>query len=395
MSSREEVVIIGAGVAGCSIAFHLARQGVRSVIVECDGIAARASGKAWAIWTHPLRWLGMEGQPPTQLFSMPVGGVRPWVDLFWLGYYRLPDIIQEIKEKGGIDVGYGEIPRIIAASTEEEEKKFKEQLAHHRDEGYYQTSWLEPQELRALFPDIKPTVRGGLVFPAFQVEPYRYTLGLAQAAEKMGVTIRQGEAVGFHYTGSRITSVVLASGTEIEADVVVIAMGPWSNQGASWLGKEMPIFVTRDQCLRLEVPSTLPPFALTCGVSVIPKVDGSVIVGHSGVPDPQPDYDSSITNEAQMELLEEGIKLLPSLEEAKVVEHRGDLEGWSPAPNFMQPVLGRFLEWDNAYVAARLGTLGMAMSPAVGQVMADVIIAGGHIPYYIKSMMEYLSPARL
>jgi len=337
----------------------------------------------------------MEGQPPTQLFSMPVGGVRPWIDIFWLGYYRLPDIIQEIKEKGGIDVGYGEVPRIIAARTEEEEKKSKEQLARHREEGYQQTSWLEPQELRELFPDINPEVRGGLVFPAFQVEPYRYTLGLAQAAEKMGVTIRQGEAVGFHHNGSRITSVVLASGTEIEADVVVVAMGPWSSQGASWLGKEMPIFVTKDQCLRLEVPGTLSPFALTCGVSVIPKVDGSVIVGHSGVPDPQPDYDSSITDEAKMELLEEVIKLLPSLEEAKVVEHRGDLEGWSPAPNFMQPVLGHFLEWDNAYVAARLGTLGMAMSPAVGQVMADVIIAGGHIPYYIKSMMEYLSPARL
>ena len=103
MSSREEVVIIGAGVAGCSIAFHLARRGVQSVIVERDGIAARASGKAWAVWTHPLRWLGMEGQPPTQLFSMPVGGVRPWVDLFWLGYHRLPDIIQEIKEKGHKD----------------------------------------------------------------------------------------------------------------------------------------------------------------------------------------------------------------------------------------------------------------------------------------------------
>ena len=90
MITENEVVIIGAGVIGCSIAFHLARRGVPSQIIERESIATRASGKAWATWTHPLRYLGMEGQPPTQLFSMPEGGVRPWAELLWLGYhYRL------------------------------------------------------------------------------------------------------------------------------------------------------------------------------------------------------------------------------------------------------------------------------------------------------------------
>ena len=305
------------------------------------------------------------------------------------------DIVLEIQEKGGIDVQYGEIPRIIVASSEHEEKEYQAQLSQHRSQGYYETSWLKAEDLRALFPDINPAVRGGLVIPTFQVEPYRYTLGLAQAAERMGATIRDGEIVGFRHRGSKITSVILASGTEVKADVVVIAMGPWSSQGASWLGIEMPIFVNRVQCLRVEVPNRLPPYMLTCGVSVIPKVDGTVILGHSVVPDPQPDFDNSLTNEAKMEILQGAIGLLSGLEEAKLVEHRGDLEGWTPSPKHLQPVLGRFSQWDNAYIAARLGTLGMTMSPAVGQVMADIIIAEGHIPYYIKSMMEYLSPARI
>jgi len=120
--SEKEVVIIGAGVIGCSIAYHLARQGVPSQIIERDSIAARASGKSWAVFAYPPRVLAMEGKPSDQLFSMPEGGVRPWVELFWLGYHRLPDVVLDLKEKGGIDTRYGELTRIIIALSESEEE---------------------------------------------------------------------------------------------------------------------------------------------------------------------------------------------------------------------------------------------------------------------------------
>ena len=71
------------------------------------------------------------------------------------------------------------------------------------------------------------------------------------------------------------------------------------------------------------------------------------------------------------------------------------MEGWAPPPNNIQPVLGRLPHWDNAYIAARLGTLGMTMSPGVGSVMADILIDGEQTPYRIKSMIEYLSPSRI
>ena len=53
MSSGKEVVIVGAGVSGCSIAYHLARRGVASTIVERESIGTRASGKAWAVIAYP------------------------------------------------------------------------------------------------------------------------------------------------------------------------------------------------------------------------------------------------------------------------------------------------------------------------------------------------------
>lgn len=398
MSSQKEVVIIGAGVIGCSIAYHLARQGVPSQIIETDAIAARASGKSWAVFSYPPRFIHMEGADPEQLFSMPEGSIRPWLELFWLGYHRLPDMALELKEKGGVDIGYGELPMIRVALSQNEEMLCRANLSFIRSAGYYEGSWLKADDLRAIFPDINPQVRGGLSLPYLQVEPYQYTLGLAQAAEKMGASIRQGEVVGFRNKGSKVTSVILASGREIEADVFVLAMGPWSGQGTSWLGKEIPIWVNREQCLKLEVPERLPNYWLSSastGITILPKVNGTVILGHAGVPDHQPGFDSNLTEKVKMELLELAIDLLPRLKEAKVTEHRGDLEGWSPPPNHIQPVLGRLPEWDNAYIAARMGTLGMMLSLGVGQVMADLIIAGGHAPDRVKTMMEFLSPARL
>ena len=393
--SQKEVVIIGAGVIGCSIAYHLAKQGVPSQIIEMDSIAARASGKSWAVFTYPPRFLGLEGQPPEQLFSTPVGSVGPWLELFWIGYHRLPDIALDLQEKGGIDIGYGELPWIKVVLSESEEKDYKANLSLQKSQGFYEGYWIDGDDLRSLFPDINPLARGGMVLHYFQVEPYRYTLGLAQAAEKMGATIRQGEAVGFRHKGSRITSVTLGTGTEVETDVVVLAMGPWSGQGTSQLGKEMPILINREQCLRMQVLKRLPPYALStpAGQAIIPKVDGSVILGHAGSADLQTGFDVSLTTEeVKMMLINDAIDLLPTLNEAELVEQRGDFECWSPPPNRIQPVLGRLPEWENAYIATRFGTLGMMLSLGAGRVMADLIIAGGRMPNRVKTMMECLSP---
>ena len=401
MSPQKEVVIIGAGVIGCSIAYHLAQQGVPSQIIEMDSIAARASGKAWAVWSYPPRLLGVEGQPPDRLWSVPKGSVRPWFGLLWSGYHRLPNIAQELREKGGIDIGYGELPWIRVALSENDEKGHKALLSLIRSAGYYEGNWLEANDLKAIFPDINQRARGGLSLPYLQAEPYQYTLGLAQAAEKMGASIRQGQAVGFRHKGSRITSVILASGTEVEADVFVLAMGPWSGQGTSWLGKEIPILISRTQCLRVNVPQQLPPYALSieaegiAPAAIIPKVNGEVILGTSGIADLQPGFDSSVTEEIKLMILDAATGLLSGLQEGKLVEHRGDLNGWSPAPNHIQPLVGRLPKWENAYIATRMGALGVAMSLGVGEVMAALIISEGRVPDRVKTMMEVLSPARL
>ena len=380
VSSKQDVIIVGGGVAGCSIAYYLAKQGICPQIIERDAIASQASGKAWGIFVLPayLR-LAVEGN------LVHKGGMRLSACLSEEGYKRIPQLAKELKEEGGLDIEYGELSVIRAVFDEDDENYLKERALELEKEGFEYT-WIEAGDVKARVPDIAVGVRRGLISHARQVEPYKYTLALAQAAEKNGASIKQGEAIGLRCRGTRAASVLLTTG-EVETDVVVLAMGPWTGQGVSWLGKTMPIEVHRDQCLVLEVPGRLPPFRVTSnlvgGVSIIPKVDGKVILGR--VEHDLVDFDERPTEEFRLSVLEATLATIPRLEEAKIIDHRAGLEVWQPGGG--EPMLGRVPGLDNVYIASWLATFGIQWSPAVGNFMANLIATGN-----VEQMIEPFGP---
>jgi glycine oxidase len=411
MAMKDGVIIVGAGAAGCSIAYHLARRGIISQIIDREGIASRASGKAWAVWSYPpetfLAWY-IDLTLPSILTDAELqseiaqrqGYAQRMVDLHWIGYHRLPEAVRELEERGGIDVGYRELPFVWIALSKEEEERYREAFSAIRSAGYYEGDWLEPDELQAILPNINPQIKGqikgALCLHNFKVEPYKYTLCLAQAAEKMGCTIRSGEVVGFGSQGSRVTSVVLASGTEIQATEVVLAMGPWIGQATSWLGKELPVQLSRAQCIRVELPRPLPPYSIgTTKGAIIPEVNNQVLLhGFKGWPDLVTNFDSSLTEESKILSIEMATNLFPEIENGSIVEHRGDLECWAPGLR-LQPVLGRHPEWDNVYMASRFGPSGIMLSLSAGQLMAELIARDGQAPYRVEKLLETLSPTEL
>jgi glycine oxidase len=410
MAMKDGIIIVGAGAIGCSVAYHLARRGITSQIIDREGIASRASGKAWATWGYPaatyarlnLDWVDDSMLPMLADlgFQSEIAQRREYaqrmVDLHWISYHRLPEAIRELEERGGINVGYRELPFVQIALSEEVEERYREAFSDIRSAGYYEGDWLKPDELQDIFPNINQQIKGGICLPGFKVEPYKYTLCLAQAAEKMGCAIRSGDVVGFGSQGSRVTSVVLASGTEIETTEVVLAMGPWIGQATSWLGKELPVELHREQCIRVELPRPFPPYSIwTTEGAIIPEVDNKVILhGFKGLPDLVTNFDSSLTEESKLSAIEMATNLFPEIENGSVVEHRGDLECWAPVLR-MQPVLGRHPEWDNVYLASRFGTTGVALSLSAGELMAELIARGGQAPYRVEKLLETLSPAEL
>jgi glycine/D-amino acid oxidase-like deaminating enzyme len=225
---------------------------------------------------------------------MPEGqSIAQWQDLFWAGYYRMADLAIDIREKGKIDINFGSAPVTRIATSEETETEHRQLMAYLKKNGYYEYEWLGPDDLKTIFPGIDPKVRGGLSTPQFQVEPFKYTLGLAQAAEKMGAEVKNGDVIGFDTKGDRIGSVKLASGENIEADVVVIAMGPWSGKAASWLGKEIPVHVTLDECLRVKVPEGFPLHSIYGDVNIISRVDGDLILAFAEYTSAQHFFDAA------------------------------------------------------------------------------------------------------
>ncbi len=406
---KNGAIIIGAGVTGCSIAYHLGKRGITSQIVDKEGIADRASGKAWAIWEYPpavcstLDFLWNESVLPI-LADPEFQSVRTqmleerqrMIDLHWLGFHRVPESVLELQERGGVEVGYRELPFMRIALSDEVEQVYREGLSAVRSAGYNEGDWLTPEELSSMFPGISPQIKGGVCFPGFKVQPYRFTLCLAQAAERMGCTIRSGEVVGFGSNGSRVHSVVLASGAEIEADQVVLATGPWTGRTTAWLGKELPVELHKEQCIRIELPQAFPPYGIwTTKGAIVPDFDNRVILhSFSEWPDLVVDFDSSLTEESKLSAIEMAAELFPDMEKGSVVEHRGDLECWAPVLR-MQPTLGRHPEWENVYVASRLGTFGFALSLSVGEIVAELIAGDGRAPHRVEKLLEFLSPVEL
>lgn len=407
MSARKDVIVIGAGVIGCSIAYHLGRRGISACIVERESIATRASGKAWAVFTYAPAMLAHErirtsagGEDPSGAIDIsltaPGESIEHWLYLHAASYERMPDLALDLAERGGIDIEYCEGPTTnLVTQREVDEVGGPEKLLRpFREAGGFECDWIDADALRARFPSLNPEYVGGTIEPAGQVEPYKFTLGLAQAAESLGAEIVLGEVVGFETQGDEITGVRLNSGSELQADAVVLAMGPWAGQGTALLGCEVGCRPFLAQCVRARVPGNLPLHTLGAGdYWIIPKKNGEVILAKYGAEDfiARPDFDASLTEDTKLETLIGVAEVLPALEDAEILEYRGDLLAMAPTPPYQKPVMGRLPNWRNGYIASRFGGDGVCMSPATGELMAE-LIETGETPLRARRMFERLAP---
>jgi glycine oxidase len=407
MSTRSNVIVVGAGAVGCSIAYHLGRRGISTCIVDRESIAVRASGKAWAVFTYGPVWTGYEKcvtTPSEELGSGPLDtsltvpgeSVAHWLYLHTASYDRMPEFAIELKERSGIDIEYCETPstNLVTQKEFEEAGGPQELLRPMREAGGVETDWIDSTALREQFPSLNPDYVGGISYPAGQVEPYKFSLAMAQAAEKLGAEIVQGEVVAFATEGDEITGVRLASGKELQADAVVLATGPWIGEGSALLGCPIECRPVFSECLRVKMPGDLPLHTLAAGdYWILPKKNGEVILARYGAEDfiDRPNFDASLSEEMKMEVVAGVARILPALEDATIVEHRGDLLAMAPTPPYQKPVMGRLPEWKNGYVAARFGGDGVCMSPAAGELMAELIDTG-KAPLRARRMFERLAP---
>jgi glycine oxidase len=407
MSKSKDVIVVGAGVIGCSIAYHLGRRGISTRVVDRESIATRASGKAWAVFTYAPSWIAYEQcvTPPPEGFhndpvhtelTVPGESVAHWLYLHSASYDRMPEFAIELHERGGIDIEYCETPstNLVTQMELEDAGGPEELLRPYRDQGGVECEWIDFDALREPFPSLNPDYAGGTSYPAGQVEPYKFTLAMAQAAEKLGAEIVRGEVVAFETEGDAITGVKLASGNTLHADAVVLAMGPWIGEGSALLGCEIACRPVFTECLRATMPVDLPLHTLGAfNLCIHPNKNGEVILATYGAADfiDRPNLDASLSEETKLEVVNGVTRILPALEDATIVEQRGDLLAMAPTPPYQKPVMGRLPNWQNGYIASRFGGDGVCMSPAAGELMAE-LIETGKAPLRARQMFERLAP---
>ena len=357
MGESSEVVIVGGGAAGCSVAYHLAQAGVKSTVIEREGIGTQASGFS-AGGLNPL-----EGaQIPGPLGPLAMESYRMHLKLW-----------DELREDTDIDYQGRIISLVKVAFDESEIPELRESLgvfAIARDDGF-SASWLDRQQVLSLEPRLSPDIIGGVYARGnAALDSYRYTLALANAAEKRGVTVRSGSVRGVKVETSRVTAVLLGD-TEIACDHLVLAAGPWSREAETWLDVSIPVDPLKGEILRLDSPARAPEHDFSGGGgSLHPKPNGLIWCGTT---EEWQGFNKELSESARQSIMQGALRLMPDLAQARVVLQTACLRPVTPD---WLPIVGKAPGWDNVYLTTGAGKKGILLSPGMGKATADLITEG-------------------
>jgi glycine/D-amino acid oxidase-like deaminating enzyme len=351
-------VIIGGGVTGTSLAFHLARLGVtRVVILERSLLASGGTGHSVGI----IRQL----YPSREASQM----VR-----------RSLEVFQHFREMVGGDSGYVRCGALIGVSAPMR-PALERSLEVQRTLGI-RAELIEPEELRGIEPRINPT---GLAAVLHEPEsgygdPTGVTQGYAAAARDLGVTIEQMAAVTqILVEADRVAGVVTATGERIESRHVVNAAGLWAQPVAALAGVSLPIVVGRHPVFIVKRgPAFGPPHMvyldLAGGTYVRPETGELTLTGSLTEDETRHPMDPELLGaevgfEEAALALERTSRALPTLADCQY--QHGYAGAFDITPDWM-PILDES-PVEGFFIAAGMSGHGFKLAPAVGEVVAELI----------------------
>jgi glycine oxidase len=374
MSERRDAVVVGAGIVGLSVGYALAKEGLRVAVVEKDGIGAGASGIAHGVLS--------EAGP---LFT---GGINGILDRIGREYY--PRFVAEVMTQSTVDPFYREVTGIALALDEEEASSFQD-VIHALGDPPHQMRWASVEECREIEPRLTTDAAGGVVYLHQQVDGYRLSLALAEAIERRGGSIVSGEVTGLAYDGDSAVGVISEAGA-LPADVVVLAMGPWSRRIEEWTGRYLPVTPSHGEVLHVQLdgPPVDVPIITAKNGPILPRGDGAVMIGSIGGRTMAADGRTtpvdgngkggpaweiaSIPTSANLEhMIEAAARVMPALADATLLAH---LAGARPGSPDGLAFLGRLDGFENIFLATGHGTKGVHQAPISGALLADLILRG-------------------
>ena len=368
-----DVVVVGAGAIGLSIAWRAAQRGLGVVVLDRGRVGQGTSHYA----------AGMLA-PVAEVTP----GEEPLLELGLRSARQYPRFVEELLEASGAgDVGYTSCGTLLVARDADEAEALERELAlRHRFD--LRVERLRPSEARRREPGLAPALRLALDVPDdHAVDPRKLMRALATAVAACGGEVREDTAVAaVDVRGNRVHGVLLADGSAITADQVVIAAGVWSPQLTGIPESErIPVRPIKGQIMRLHDPTGpgLLQRVIRMGPSYItPRGDGRYVLGATSE---ERGFDTSVTAGAAFELLRDAAELVPGISELVMDEFAAGLRPGTP-DNL--PAIGPAaldgLHWATGH---RRG--GILLAPVTAELVAGAL-AGAPMPGYAAAF----APAR-
>jgi glycine/D-amino acid oxidase-like deaminating enzyme len=351
-----DAIVIGGGVVGMATAWHLVRDGVRTLLLD-RADEGRASDAGAGILS--ARFLPDDPDPLDRLKAAA------------LRYY--PVLIERLREDDAGDTGYAVTGALTVAVDEDELAPFAA-LSRKIEAGGGAHRVIAAAEARALFPPLGE-VKGALHSRTDgRVDGRLLVAALGRGAAAHGLVRRSADVARLLVAGGRVQGVV-ADGEELPAGWVVLAAGAWSGALGAPLGIRIPVAPQRGQICHLHLPEAetgaWPVIGALRDHYLVSWPDGRVAVGATR--ETGSGFVPQTTVAGIMEVLGEALRVAPGLRAASLVEVR---VGLRPASPDGRPMLGPAPGVAGLLLATGHGPSGLLLGPLSGRLIAALVTDG-------------------
>lgn len=349
-------VIIGAGIFGASVAYHLAREGADVLVLDAahPGKATLAGAGIACPW--------VEDDTDGERYRLCIAGAR---------YHR--ELLAELTQHSGADIGFAPVGALVLSEDGNRLAALEARLHSYRNEApeIGTVTPVSPARAREMFPALRDGLTGLSISGGARVDGRLLAATLLRAAIAAGASFRQDTAT-LRLDGNR-ARVIDGSGQSIDADEVIVTSGVWAPHILAPLGIAHPVTLRRGQISHLGlngVDTRNWPVVLPLNSHYfVPFDDSRIVVGatfESGV-----GFDYRVTAAGQREVLDRALSIAPGLADATLIETRIGFRPFGPTD---RPIFGRVPSIGNLILGNGLAATGLTIGPFCGKLLAELAL---------------------
>jgi sarcosine oxidase subunit beta len=356
MRSTADVVIIGGGVIGTSIAYHLAKMGAQGVLV-----------------------LEKESMLGTGSTGKCAGGIRQQFSTAVNIRLAMESVrfFERFQQELGADPEFRQYGYLFLATTAEDATTFRQNVALQSSLGL-DVYTLTADEAKDLVPacNVDDVLLATYCASDGYADPHSVLQAFAKGARQLGVEICTAtEVTGIRLKGNRMDAVITNRGV-IETPIVVNAAGPWLASVARLAGIDLPVVPYRRQIFVTNPFPAIPdpvPMVIDFEPSFYFRKEGpGILMGMTDDEEP-PSFNTHVDWDFLEQVVEKAVHRAPVLAQAGFMDGWGGLYAVTPDDN---PILGPLPEIEGFFCAGGFSGHGFMQSPAVGRVLAELILRG-------------------